>query len=245
MKVIAHRGSSQVAPENTYPAIKRALQDKADGIEIDVQLTKDQEVVVIHDEWLNRTTNGKGFVAQTTSAQIKKLDAGSWFHKKYKNTGVPFLEEVLQWIRPYPVELHIELKNNLFPYHGIEEKVVQLVTDYGLEDKVIISSFRRDSLEVCQRISPQIRTGYLCWSTLAPLLEIKEWKALRLHSIHPHISLINQREIAELKRMGLKVYPYVIERKYELEKCMKYMVEGVFTNSPKRVRQLILDTSLE
>lgn len=244
MKVIAHRGSSQVAPENTYPAIKRALQDQADGIEIDVQLSKDQQVVVIHDEWLNRTTNGQGFVYHSTSAQLKKLDAGSWFHKKYRKTQIPLLEEVLQWVQPYPIELHIELKNNLFPYQGIEEKVIKLVSKFQLEHKVVISSFRRDSLELCKQISPTIRTGYLCWSTLAPLLENKEWEDLRLYSIHPSISLVYQDEITQLQRMGLKIYPYVIERKFELQKCLRYGVEGIFTNSPNRVKQLLLEEEL-
>ncbi|GAA0382602.1 glycerophosphodiester phosphodiesterase [Bacillus horti] len=242
MKVIAHRGSSQVAPENTYPAIRRAIQDHVDGIEIDVQLTKDQELVVIHDEWLNRTTNGKGFVFNTTSAQIKKLDAGSWFNKKYKGTTVPLLEEVLEWVKPYSLELHIELKNNLLPYKGMEEKVIRILNQHNLEKKAVLSSFRRESLEICRKIHPTIRTGYLCWSTLLPLLEQSEWDYLHLDSIHPHISLLDH-EVTLLKNMGYRIYPYVIQRKHELKKCLRYQVDGIFTGSPNKAKQIIRETT--
>src|SRR5690606_19539586 len=105
MLVIAHRGSSQIAPENTLPAIDRAIQDGADAIEIDVQLTKDGQVVVFHDEWVNRTTNGRGFICDLTYAELERLDAGSWFHPRFQGTKVPLLSEVLALVKQHQVLL--------------------------------------------------------------------------------------------------------------------------------------------
>ncbi|WP_051541368.1 glycerophosphodiester phosphodiesterase family protein [Caldalkalibacillus mannanilyticus] len=146
MLVIAHRGSSQQAPENTLPAIQKAIQDQADAVEIDVQLTKDQEIVVIHDEWLNRTTNGSGLVSSHTFSRIRELDAGSWFSPNFSGVRIPHLEEVLLLLKPLSIELNIELKNGIIPYPGLEEKVIRLIQNYQMEKQVILSSFRQDSL---------------------------------------------------------------------------------------------------
>lgn len=238
MKVIAHRGSSQVAPENTLPAIKKAIRDGADAIEIDVQLTKDKEIVVIHDEWLNRTTNGNGFVCDTTFREIRNLDAGAWFQSSYKGSKVPHLEEILPLVQQHGLELNIELKNNVIPYKGIEQRVIDAIYKHGVEQQVIISSFRRDSLEICKNINVEVRRGILCWSTLDPLYDNLAWRDLALHSIHPHLSLL-KKDISYLQEKGYKIYPYLIGRKSELARCLKYNVDGVFTNCPGRVKQLI------
>lgn len=238
MEVIAHRGSSQAAPENTLPAIQKAIRDGADAVEIDVQLTKDQQMIVIHDEWLNRTTNGNGFIFDSTYSYIKQLDAGSWFRPQFKGTKVPLLEEVLTLLQSTSLDVHVELKNNLIPYNGIEKKVTQLIQQKNMEDQVIISSFRRNSLELCRDLAPTIRRGYLCWSTLSPLYKKEEWEELQLFSVHPHIFLVTS-EISRLQKLGYKVFPYVIQRKRDLLQCLKYGVDGLFTNCPGRVQQLL------
>lgn len=238
MEVIAHRGSSQAAPENTLPSIQKAIRDGANAIEIDVQLTKDKQIVVIHDEWLNRTTNGNGFICDSPYSYIKQLDAGSWFGPKFKGTKIPLLEEVLTLLQPTLINIHVELKNNLIPYIGIEKKVTQLIQQKGMEGQVIISSFRRDSLELCKELAPNIRRGYLCWSTFSPLYQEKEWEDLQLYSVHPHIALLNSR-VSKLQEIGYKVFPYVIKTKRDLVLCIQHRVDGLFTNCPGRVQQLL------
>jgi len=238
MLVIAHRGSSQKAPENTLPAIKKAVRDGADMIEIDVQLTKDQRVVVIHDEWLHRTTNGEGFVFQTPLETIKKLDAGSWFNPRYKGTQVPTLEEVLDFVKDHAIQLQIELKNSLIPYPGLEEKVIQLIKLYNLEDRVILSSFRQNSLLLCKQLAPEIRRGLLCWSATESIYHQEKWSRLELYSIHPNILLLHSK-FASFQEKGYKIFPYVIERKRELQKCIQLNMDGVFTNSPSIVKKIL------
>jgi glycerophosphoryl diester phosphodiesterase len=238
MIVIAHRGSSQAAPENTLSAIKKAIRDGADAIEIDVQLTKDQQIVVIHDEWLNRTTNGKGFICDSTYAYIKNLDAGSWFHPKFRGSKVPLLEDVLNLVKPHPIELHIELKNNLILYPGLEEKVISLIQEKDMATQIILSSFRKDSLQLCKQINPRIRRGYLAWDTLETLYKNHLWKDLQLYSIHPNISLLDQY-VSYLKKEGYLIFPYVAERKKQLSLCVQHNVDGLFTNCPGRVKQLL------
>lgn len=238
MEVIAHRGSSQAAPENTLPSIRKAIRDGASAVEIDVQLTKDKQIVVIHDEWLNRTTNGNGFICDSSYSYIKQLDAGSWFGPQFKGTKVPLLEEALTLLQTTSLEIHVELKNNLITYNGIEKKVTGLIQQKGMEGQVIISSFRRNSLELCKELAPNIRRGYLCWSTLSPLYQQKEWEALQLYSVHPHIALVNSK-ISKLQEIGYKVFPYVIKTKKDLLLCLRHGVDGLFTNYPDRVQQLL------
>lgn len=238
MLVIAHRGSSQVTPENTLLAVKKAMRDGADAIEVDVQLTQDNKLIICHDEWLNRTTTGTGFIYDKTWAEIEKLDAGSWFHAKFKGTKIPLLEEVLEEVKGSSIQLNIELKNNLIPYPGMEAEVIQLIRKHAMEEQVLISSFRRNSLELCQHVAPEIRRGFLCWSTIEPLIQYEEWNYLGLYSVHPHIFLVNER-IKALQEKGLKIYPYVVEKKQQLLTCQKHQVDGIFTNSPGRVKQIL------
>lgn len=238
MLVIAHRGSSQLAPENTLPAIEKALQDKAKAIEIDVQCTKDGKVVVIHDEWVNRTTNGAGFVCDLTFDDIQQLDAGHWFHSKFKGVKVPSLAQVLDIIKKTNVTLHLELKNNIIPYPQLEKVVIDEVKKFSLEEQVVLSSFRQDSLMVCRQLAPHIRRGLLCWDTLEPYMNEAYLKSLDLFSLHPHISLINAN-VAYIQAHGVKVYPYVIERKSQLSLCQQCQVDGLFTNTPRIVNELL------
>lgn len=238
MMVIAHRGASRLAPENTLPAIKQALKDGSEGIEIDVQLTKDEQVVVIHDEWLNRTTNGRGFVFLTPYATIRRLDAGQWFHPRFKGTHVPLLEEVLEMVKDHPVTLHIELKNNLISYPKLEEKVIQLVQRHNMEKRVILSSFRPDSLERCLYLAPSIRRGLLWWGNLTAETILPLSGRLQLYSLHPSVFFLN-KEVKRLQAEGLAVFPYVVERKWQLALCRRLKTDGLFTNYPRQIKGML------
>ena len=121
MEIIAHRGAFGYAPENTISAFKLAVKMGAKAIEIDVQMTKDREIVVYHDYFLGRTINGKGLIMNKTLSELKKLDAGLWFSDKYKGKKIPTLEEVLKAV-PEDVELHIEIKKLNVDRRRVEKK---------------------------------------------------------------------------------------------------------------------------
>lgn len=162
MKIWAHRGCSQRYPENTLPAFEKAAAIPGlTGIELDIQLTRDGYLAVCHDERVDRTTDGIGELRQHSLAELKKLriDAGNGNYQQ-----IPLLEEVLDLLRNHMkkgLKLNIELKNSVFPYEGMEEKVINLVQRYGLQEQVIYSSFYALSLERVKRIDPDAETGIL------------------------------------------------------------------------------------
>lgn len=146
-KIFAHRGSAGTHPENTMAAFREAERVGADGIELDVHLTKDNEVVVIHDSTADRTTNGTGEMRNLTLKELRKLDAGLNYSKKYKGERIPALKEVLSWMQENTLELNIELKNVTVEYPGFEEKLLEEVVEFGMEERLFLSSFNHYALQ--------------------------------------------------------------------------------------------------
>ena len=141
VKNFAHRGFSGKYPENTMLAFEKAVEAGADGIELDVQLTKDGEIVIIHDETIDRTTDGKGFVADYTYEELKKFDASYIYTGKMGFNKIPALREYFEFVKDKNIVTNIELKTGINEYFGIEEKVWGLIKEYNLAEKIIISSF--------------------------------------------------------------------------------------------------------
>ncbi|WP_245237043.1 glycerophosphodiester phosphodiesterase family protein, partial [Paenibacillus ihuae] len=157
----AHRGASAVCPENTMAAFRKSLELGATGIETDVQMSSDGGLVLIHDESLNRTAGAEGYVKDRTLSQLLELNAGSWFGPEFKDERLPTLEELLDLLQKRDTVLNIELKNGIFMYPGMEEKVIAAVRDYGMSERVVLSSFNHYSLAYCKSLAPEIRTGIL------------------------------------------------------------------------------------
>jgi glycerophosphoryl diester phosphodiesterase len=153
--VVAHRGASGLAPENTLPAIESAMNARADYIEIDVQLSKDKAVIVMHDESVDRTTDGKGKIEEMSSDEIKALDAGSWFGEKFAGTEVPLLEEVIQLVNGQ-TKLLIEIKKKGRENEGLEQKVIEIIRKYHGEAWCEVQSFNDGVLELIHREAPEI-----------------------------------------------------------------------------------------
>ncbi len=151
MKIFAHRGSSGTHPENTLAAFRAAAALPIDGVEIDVHLTKDGEVVVIHDEKINRTTNGKGYVKDMTLEELQQYDAGSWFSEEWGGERVPTLDEVLEIYEDTSHRLNIEIKSDIFPYDGLVEKVLTIANNRGMADRLLLSSFNHEDVRhICR-----------------------------------------------------------------------------------------------
>lgn len=153
--IIGHRGASGVAPENTLPAIDSALAAGADYIEIDVHLSKDKALVVMHDESVCRTSDGKGDISEMTAEEIRKLDAGSWYSDLYIGTKVPFLEEIISHVNGR-AKLLIEIKKKEGQYEGIEEAVIAVIREYQAESWCVVQSFNDEVLEIMHEKAPGI-----------------------------------------------------------------------------------------
>ena len=233
--IFAHRGSAGTHPENTMASFMEAARVQADGIELDVQLSKDGVVVVIHDETVNRTTDGTGWVAQMTYRQLRKLNANYKF-KQYGFCPIPSLQEVLEWAQNASLLINIELKNNLVPYERLEEKTIELVERYSLASRVIFSSFNHESMAKCRDLAPRIETALLYMEKLhEPWRYAHALRALALHPYHPTVD----RAFVELAHANdLLVRPFTINKEEQMKKMFQYEVDGIFTDFPERAKHI-------
>ena len=161
MKVFAHRGFSGKYPENTMLAFKKAEEVGCYGIELDVQLTKDDEIVIMHDETIDRTTSGTGNIRDYTYQELCLVDCYGKFEGKYDFQRIPTLREYLTWVKDTGLVTNIELKNSVYYYEHLEEKVIDMVREFQMEDRVIFSSFNLVSINKCKKMLPEVPMGYL------------------------------------------------------------------------------------
>ena len=228
--IYAHRGYSAKYPENTMLAFQKAEEAGADGIELDVQLTKDGEVVVIHDEKVNRTTNGKGYVKELTYNELKEIRCRLPNQNNYKKTNIPSLKEVLEWMTTNEINCNIELKNNVFPYEGMEEKVIELVRKYGLQNRIIISSFNHYSIVHSYRIAPEIETAPLLGNAV-----YMPWvyaKAIQAKGIHPKYSAYRDEILKKTLENGIAVRPYTVNNDKDIERLIRIGCTALITDNP-------------
>jgi glycerophosphoryl diester phosphodiesterase len=235
-QVWAHRGFSKVAPENTMAAFNLAARAGADGVELDVQMTRDGVLVVIHDERLERTTDGGGWVKDYTWVEVKSLDAGSWFSPAYRGERVPSLREVLEWIRDTDMVVNIELKNSVVRYRGMEEKGVEEVERLGLERRVVFSSFNHESLRQLHLYRPQLELAALYDK---PLFEPWNYALhLGVTGLHPHHSLVTEKMVTSCRAYGIRVRTYTVDHSNLMRRFLAVGVDAVITNLPDRLRRL-------
>lgn len=235
-KVIAHRGASAEAPENTLAAFQLAIEQGADGIELDVHMTKDGELVVIHDETLERTTTGKGCIVAHTYQQISSYDAGSWFSDRHAKERVPRLVDVLELLKGKNLLLNIELKTGYVQYPGIEEKLIELLAEYNSQD-VIVSSFNHYSLRSLKKIAPHIPIGLLYMEGL-----VEPWlyaQRLGAHSLHPLYLNIMPELVIGCKQADIKLFPWTVDDTGVMQQIHNAGVDGIITNKPLTCRKVV------
>jgi glycerophosphoryl diester phosphodiesterase len=233
--IIAHRGASGYAPENTLAAFKKAIELKADYIELDVQLTKDGELVIIHDSNVARTTNGTGEVCELTYEEIRKLDAGKWFHMKFSEQRIPTLQEVIT-VCSGKIGLLIEIKNpNLYP--SIAEKLALELKKNNLDapqnDEVIVQSFDFELLKTFNKFAPNIPLGLLVKYRVQGIsnIQLKEWSSL-VNYLNPNKALVTKRFIRRIHSNKLKVFPYTVRDKKSIKRLIDSKVDGIVTDYP-------------
>lgn len=229
-KNFAHRGFSGKYPENTMLAFIKAVEEGVDGIELDVQLTKDGIPVIIHDETLDRTTDGVGNVVDFTYEELKKYDASF----KFKNLGmfnpIPTLEEYLNYIKNFDIVTNIELKTGVNEYLGIEEKVLELIQKYGLEKKVIISSFNHFTVMRFKKLAPHIKCGFLTESWLINGGEYTKEKGIECY--HPYFKNLIPEVIKELKENKIEINTWTVNSEEDMRYLIKHEVDSIITNYP-------------
>lgn len=233
-KVMAHRGWSAVAPENTLPAFAAALELGADGVELDVQLSSDGQVVVLHDERLERTSNGQGLVGEHSLAELRQLDAGSWFSDQFRQVRIPLLAEVLELCRPVRCGLNIELKNGLVHYPGLEERVLQLIADYP--GPVVISSFNHRSLQRVHQLNSDLELGVLYVEHL-----FQPWVYARScgsRALHPYFPTVDEELVSACRNTGLRLRPWTVDEPTVQQRLLAWGVDAIITNHPDRLLRL-------
>lgn len=234
--IYAHRGASGTAPENTMAAFEKAVALGAHGIECDVQMTKDGKIVICHDETIDRTSNGKGFIKDMTYEEIRSLDMGSWFGAEYAGERMPLLEELLDLIKKNGMYLNIELKNGIILYEGMEDKVVDMVKSFGLQDKTIFSSFNHYSVFDVKRKYPELITGALYMEGLyQPWRYLKE---LGCDCAHPFYMAARPEINEGYRQHDITINVFTVDDPKTAGLLVKSGVEGIITNYPKRMLEL-------
>ena len=230
VKVYAHRGASAYAPENTLPAFRLAEEQGADGIELDVHLTKDGELVVIHDEKLDRTTNGTGLVKDYTLAELKTFCADNGM-TGYEEVRIPTLREVLEQVKPGNMLVNIELKTGILWYEGIEKKTLDLVAELGMQDRIIYSSFNHYSIAEVRRLAPDAQTAYLFGDIPC---DMEQYAARRgVGGLHPGLYCVKMGNLLKTYLdSGLAVRVWTVNGKEDLRWLMEAGAD-VITNDPR------------
>lgn len=241
---IAHRGASYYAPENTLPAFQKAIEMKADMIELDVTLTRDKIPVIFHDKNLHRTTDGKGIIRNFYEHELRDLDAGSWFGTKFVGTKIPNLEEILRWAKG-TVALNIEIKKEAVETNqkdGVEERICSLLDTYEMSDQVVLSSFSPVALKRFQRIDPNLSTCTLLspYSFGSPK-SIRIMKAMGANGLNMLPRQMRGMLMKLVKKEEIPVWVYTIDQETEMKRAIKKGATGIFTNRPDVLRSIALE----
>ena len=235
-KIFAHRGASAYAPENTVEAFALAMEQGADGIELDVQMTKDGQVVVIHDETIDRVSDGTGAVRDYTLEELKKFHFSNHM-ENYENAVIPTLKEVLDLIKSSNMLLNIELKTGIYWYPNLEEKTMELVKEAGMEDRVIYSSFNHYSIKKILEMNPHAECAFLYSDVI---LNVDKYaKNAGVCGLHPAVYHLKMAEfLKEYQESGLKVRVWTVNKKEDMEKFIKADLEAVITNYPDKALEI-------
>ncbi len=238
-RVIAHRGASAYAPENTFAAFNRAKAMGAQWIECDVMLSKDGEAFIFHDETLERTTNGRGKFGHVSAEYIRTLDAGSWFSKTFRDESIPTLKDTLLWFAQHDIKVNLEIK----PFPGFTQEttlaILQHINLYWPEHKghLLLSSFDIEALRLCRQLEPEISLSLLfkTWQEDAVLCA----EELSCVSVHLNRNIATCERVKQLNDANFSVCVYTVNRKREALKYFKWGVAAVYSDYPDLLQKSI------
>ncbi|MBA4312881.1 MAG: hypothetical protein C0417_09650 [Chlorobiaceae bacterium] len=241
--IIAHRGSSASAPENTIASFLKAVEDQSDAIELDIRISLDHHLIVIHDKSINRTTNGRGYISKLNLDDIKRYDAGSWFDPQYAGEKIPTLSEVLN-ICKGKVGINIEIKaeaDNRTDAILVKNCLSELKR-YRNNDDILISSFNKKILEKIREENSNISLGYL-YDPIHNYLRnpVKQTMALGAGYLNVSNRVVGKRLVEEAHDVGVRVGVYTVNTLNQLKKVVQFNVDAIITNDPSRTRQMLED----
>ena len=242
--VIAHRGASAYYPENTMISFEGAIAMGADMVELDVQLTRDGEVVVFHDEKLSRCTNSKGKISDYTFVELQKLDAGSWFDKKYQGAKIPTLEEVLKLCRD-KIAVNIEIKTEAVTEKirdGIEEKCLKIVGQNSMQEHIVFSSFDPRAIKHLKEIDSTVITAVLFEKKhYGVKLPAQILDSLAANAFNCSQDELSKKWLTNIKANNIPVNIYTVNDKKNMRRFLKMGVNGIFTNKPDILKMVLTD----
>ena len=235
--VLGHRGSAGLAPENTLAGIRAAARAGADGIEFDVQLSRDGVPVLIHDETLDRTTDGRGPVAARTRSELKRLDAGVWFGPGFRRERIPTLEEALRLAKRLGLRCYVELKNNRVSYPGLERKALARLRRTGMLRRSWVASFNLASVERVRRLAPRQAVLWITPRAPGPAL-IRRLRRTGIGGVSI-LHLAATPDVAgRLRAAGLALQMWTVNRPPEILRALRFRPEAIVSDRPDRAVRL-------
>lgn len=233
IQILAHRGASAYAPENTMSAFQLAIDQGADWLEMDVQQTKDGQLVVFHDLRMERTTNGRGALRDLTLAEVRQLDAGGWFGSQFANERVPTFEEVVALASQHNIRIFPEMKDPRFS-PGIEERIAGVISAAGYEDRTIVQSFDMGSLERLRRINPDVKLAAL-YTTASPL---RGEPPAGVTVVGPPWELVGMDPtlVRDIHANGRQVVVWSVDNVASVRALANARVDGIITGRPDAIR---------
>ena len=235
--VWAHRGASGYAPENTLAAFQKAVDLGADGVELDIQLTKDDQIVVIHDEMIDRTSDGKGWVKDYTLEELRAFNYNRT-KPEYKHADIPTMREVFELLKPTGLFINIEIKTGMVFYEKIEEKILALTKEMGMEDRVCYSSFNHYTVTRIHELNPDAEVGFLYAD--GPIDMPSYGVKHGVNALHPALyNLQYDGFVKECKEKGLKLNVWTVNERPYMEMCCQYGVDAIITNYPDIAKEVV------
>lgn len=237
--IIGHRGACAHAPENTLAAFRLAVEQGADGIELDAKLTADDQVIVIHDQTVDRTTGAHGAVSEMTLAQLKALDAGSFFSPLNAGEPIPTLEEVFAAVG-HQTLINVELTNYATPVDALPDRVADLVIHFGLQDRILFSSFHPLNLVRIHRRLPHTPLAILTLEGARGQI-LRGWvgRLFAPEFIHPYYTDVSEESLLAEHRAGRRVNTWTVNEPDEIFRLSKIGIDGIITDDPLLARQAL------
>lgn len=236
-KIWAHRGASGYLPENTIVAFERAIQLGADGIELDIHKTADNQIVVIHDEKINRTSNGRGKVKSYTLEELRRYNYNAT-QRGCEHADIPTMGQVFDLIQPTNLTINIELKNGVEFYEDLEADILKMTKEYEMLDRVIFSSFNHYSIMKIKELEPKAATGFLYSD--GPLDMPDYGRRHGVDALHPAFyNLKYPGFVEEAHEAGLAINTWTVNTQDNLHKACKLGVDGIITNFPDLAKEIV------
>jgi len=236
-EIWGHRGAYAHAPENTLTGFQMAADMGADGVELDIQLTKDGEVVVIHDESVDRTSDGHGFVKDYTLSELKKFNINKRGIIPPRFMEIPTLAEVLELLKSMELKINIELKTGIIFYEKIEEKALEIVGKYDISNKVVWSSFNHLSVLKIKRLEPLAQTALLCGGGI--IVTGEQCEKTGSYALHPDIRQLRcPGLVGDCRKRGVKINAWAANEPEELQYAVGLGADAVITNRIDIAREI-------